>query len=59
MNWTRHSRIRIATPRLDDSDEASSTLLVDRALGYVSADMTAVSFRLCVFGGKTRGVAET
>jgi hypothetical protein len=33
MNWTRQSRIRIATPRRDDSDEASCAPGVDTALG--------------------------
>jgi len=33
MNWTRQSRIRIATPRLDERDGASFGRGVDTALG--------------------------
>jgi hypothetical protein len=57
MNWTRQSRIRIATPRLDERDEASCAPGVDTAFGYVSVDMTGSPFVL-LFEGKTPGGTE-
>src|SRR5262249_1674585 len=44
MNWTRQSRIRIATPRLDDRDAASCARGAP-ATGEVAEGMTRVSFR--------------
>src|SRR6184192_2757704 len=37
MNWTRLSRSRIATPRLEESDAASDASVGGMARGYVSA----------------------
>jgi hypothetical protein len=57
MNWTRQSRIRIATPRLDDREVAFGDRGVDTAFGYVSADMAGVSF-IGVCGGDTPEAAD-
>src|SRR5262245_7421381 len=61
MNWTRQSRIRIATPRRDESDEASCACRVDTELEYVSAVIAGVSFRLASQGedtGRRRNVTS-
>jgi len=44
MNWTRDNRSRMATPRLDESDEASDARSTDSTLGLVSADIELAPF---------------
>src|SRR5437867_673135 len=62
MNWTRLSRIRIATPRRDDSDEVSGAASSGAALGWRSVFMSRASvswgslLRGCSYGGVHRVV---